>query len=56
MNGDFWSMRLKHLWQICDRIGGKTVILGHQWNKRAERIPVGPIVIEAGRFAVTARS
>jgi hypothetical protein len=37
LTAPFESIRFKHLWQICGRIGGKTEFLGHQWNKRAER-------------------
>lgn len=27
------SNAIQNFWQICGRIGGKTQLLGHQWNK-----------------------
>ena len=36
-SGDSRLYRSENLRQICGRIRGKTSLLGHQWNKRAER-------------------
>ena len=37
MNCHFCSILPNISWQIRGRIGGKTLLLDHQWNKRAER-------------------